>query len=572
MKGRWREYMKKFFGFVIGTVLILIMCAISLGAFLVFIADEDTEDSTSSADSSGSGTIKYISDADAHTKEGFYRDGIIRQPQVKLKGNGEDVVTVLIYMNGSDLESEAQEATTDLSEMVAAGRSDKVNVVVQTMGTRSWSDKYAIASDRTQIYTVTDDGLTLVKDDLGQLDCTADKTLSDFIKWGAINYPADRYILLLWDHGGGPVYGFGYDEWNQDVSACLSADEIQTALRNSGVYFDIIGMDCCIMSCMEVACALYDYCDYAVLSEDFESGLGWSYTNWLSMLYKNSSVDSITLGKQICDDMVSANEDSILEGDESIMALIDEAMMKLLYKSWTEFAYANEDTLLNLNYSEPLSRKKGGRIHPLLLNKEKKSGVYDDIWDEYWDDSDSYDMADYYVTDIMAVAQNIDSEESKALASSVAQSLIYVRATSGDSSLTGMSVTIPYGDRDFYLELKTVFSNIGLDSDYIAWLEQFTSVPNSTGNYDYSDWSEDWDWNEYEDDYDWDDWSYDDDYWNDTEGWSDFDYDDSFNYWYENDYEDYDYYSFDSDDDYYYYYDDGDGYYWEEYYYYYYDG
>ena len=49
-------------------------------------------------------------------------------------------------------------------------------------------------------------------DDLGQLDCTAEESLRDFIIWGVQNYPADRYILHFWDHGGGPVYGLNADE------------------------------------------------------------------------------------------------------------------------------------------------------------------------------------------------------------------------------------------------------------------------------------------------------------------------------------------------------------------------
>ena len=127
----------------------------------------------------------------------YFADGAIREPQVKLKGNGEDTVTILVFMNGSNLESESGEATTDLTEMVAAGSSDKVNLIVQTMGTKIWDKKYGIASDRSQIYKVNSDGLTLLKDNLGQQDCTKEEALSDFIIWGVQNFPADRYVLLL---------------------------------------------------------------------------------------------------------------------------------------------------------------------------------------------------------------------------------------------------------------------------------------------------------------------------------------------------------------------------------------
>ncbi len=42
------------------------------------------------------------------------------------------------------------------------------------------------------------------------------EVLKAFINYGVNNYPAQAYDLILWDHGGGPVEGFGssmrYDE------------------------------------------------------------------------------------------------------------------------------------------------------------------------------------------------------------------------------------------------------------------------------------------------------------------------------------------------------------------------
>ena len=135
----------------------------------------------------------------------------IDEPVATEATKAEPTTTVLVYMNGSNLESEDGEATIDLNEMVAAGTSDKVNVLVQTMGTKKWDKTFGISGKRTQRYKVSGKGLALVDDSLGQLDTTKASTLQDFISWGAANYPADRYILLFWNHGGGPVYGFGYD-------------------------------------------------------------------------------------------------------------------------------------------------------------------------------------------------------------------------------------------------------------------------------------------------------------------------------------------------------------------------
>ena len=469
-------------------------------------------------------------------------DEAVRQPQVTLKGSGNDKVTVLVYMNGSDLESSDGSATADLKEMIAAGSGDNVNIIVQTMGTKRWETTYGISSKRSQIYSVDGNGLKLLRDDLGQLDCTAGNTLRDFVKWGAANYPADRYVLLFWDHGGGPVYGFGYDEFRSD-DATLTIDEMAKALDEAGVYFDLIGFDACIMSCVEVCCAFYDHCDYMVLSEDFESGIGWSYTGWLRALYANSSLPTVELGKKIVDEMISVNQTSP-DGDNGILALVDEGAMKVLYSTWVDFAYANENTLLGKNYSRKLRPR--GRLHPALKNRSWLFG-----------EEDEASLSEYYITDIMALASTLDTAEADALESAVSRALVYVGATKGDKGLTGISVTLPYGDAEFYAELKNIFTQCGFDKDYVTWLGKFCNAKGGSDYYSYDSWDDGWDgWDSYEDDYDWNEWGHShesssfwdflfgEDEWDDydAEPWFFDDYGDEYDEYYDycDDYEDWD--------------------------------
>lgn len=442
----------------------------------------------------------------AGAAENSFPEDMVKEKQTEIKGDGKDQATVFVYMNGSDLESEDGEATEDLCEMLAANISSQVNVLVETIGTKSWSKRLGIASDHTQRYKAEAGNLVLVDDSLGQLDCTSPDTLADFISWGAENYPANRYILIFWDHGAGPVYGFGYDE-HQSEDSVLTIDEIQTAIRQSGIYFDIIGMDSCIMSSLELCCAMYNYCDYMILSEDFESGYGWSYTGWLNALSENTSISSEELGKIIVDDMIADNEENG-EGS-STLALIDESYMKVLYTAWADFAYANEPALLGENYS--MHVRGGRRAHPVLREK----GLFDFLFDEDGD----YSMSDYYITDIMAVAQNIESKEAEALAAAVNLSICYFNCTDDEVGMTGLSVTLPYGDSEFYGYLYPVFTGVGMDADYVGWLEKFVYAEGYNDYYDYESWYEDdWEgWDDYEDDWDWIDWLFfeDDDYWED---------------------------------------------------------
>lgn len=402
---------------------------------------------------------------------------------------GARSATVMIYMNGSDLETKTGAATADIAEILRAGCGEKVNVVIETLGTKKWHG-YDISADTAQRWHVNGSELELVQDDLGQLDATDDDTLSDFIGWSAASYPAERYILLLWDHGGGAVYGYGYDEW-QGMEGALTLDEIQKALKeHQNIHFDFIGMDACLMSSLEVCLVLAPYCSYSILSEDFESNIGWYYTDWLKSLEEDPGIDSVELGKEIVDTMLAANKADQLDGGDATLAVINEKYVESLFEAWINFAYANEELLLGNNYST--MRRSKGRVLPALAQasaSKKRQGGYEG---GYSYDEEDPDVSEYYVTDIMAVAENASGEGTAELETAVSNTISYMASSSSDV-LTGIGVTLPYGDSVFYNELKKIFSNCALDSEYIEWLKNFVSAQGSGSFYDYGSWYQEWD-------------------------------------------------------------------------------
>ena len=433
--------------------------------------------------------------------------------------------TILVYMNGSDLESYAGEASSDISEMLASGVGNNVNVVIQTLGTSAWQD-HGIASDHTQRYRLNNGKLELVDDSLGQLDTTAASTLSDFIRWGVETYPADRYMLLMWDHGAGPVYGFGYDEFQGDYAA-LTLDEMQSALNdNANVHFDLIGMDCCLMSSIETCQVLAPYCDYTILSEDFEPGVGWSYEKWLRKLEENPGIQTSELGTSIVVEMISAVQ-ADPENGEATLALIDESAVPGLFNTWLDFAYANKDALLSTNYSQqtavrgrpgwplgPGTGHGGGSQYGdggnnsgygQQMNTGDPSGSMDNTgfgpmggmgpgsmggmtdwggpaeWSD-WDYDTSYvTMSDYYVTDIRDVASAVGSDQTTALEEAAKNAIVHYGKNSGEEGMTGIGVTLPYGDSEFYDELVKVFTACGIDKNYVDWLGEFVNSDASFG-------------------------------------------------------------------------------------------
>lgn len=227
-----------------------------------------------------------------------------RRKYTKLRGKGKDQVTLMVYMIGTDLESRSGMGTSDLNEMLYANiGSSRVNVLVETGGCKRWHNS-VIKAGKIQRWTVSDKGLGLLTEKEAS-PMTYEDELADFIRYCADSAPANRYMLILWDHGGGSVSGYGYDE--TFPNATMDIGEIAKALDEGGVKFDFIGFDACLMATLENAIAVEPYADYLIASEESEPGTGWYYTNWLKMLNENSSTNTLNLGRQICDDFTSAN-------------------------------------------------------------------------------------------------------------------------------------------------------------------------------------------------------------------------------------------------------------------------
>lgn len=205
--------------------------------------------------------------------------------------------SVFIYLCGTDLESQKGFlASVNIDEMINADHSDAVTVVFQTGGTAQWG--YDIDPGKLQRFEVVDGGFVL-RDEQALASMGEADTLGDYLAWGVENYPADKYMCLLWNHGGGAVSGVAFDELFAYDS--LNLDELAAGLSMAGAQFEVIGFDTCLMSTLETAAAIAPYGRYMVASEEIEPGTGWDYAAWLSRLSKNSAQTGLQLGRVICD-------------------------------------------------------------------------------------------------------------------------------------------------------------------------------------------------------------------------------------------------------------------------------
>lgn len=244
--------------------------------------------------------------------------------------------TVMVYMAGDN--SLDPEGSLDLLEMKKVGSTDNLNIVAQF-------DR--AAGHVARRYYLRKGGLVTgdAVDSLGAVNTGDPKCLGDFIQWGFKNYPADHYLLVLWNHGQGwddtDIYA---DEryrnlrrlasgpsrhsffhtskrsmlkkaiGNQECRAILLDDNAKDFLDNQemkkvlsdaskslGRKLDILGMDACLMSMAEVGYQISDSTDYSVGSEQTEPGNGWPYNTILAVLAKKPGMSPKDLSTLIVD-------------------------------------------------------------------------------------------------------------------------------------------------------------------------------------------------------------------------------------------------------------------------------
>lgn len=208
--------------------------------------------------------------------------------------------TVMVYIVGSNLESRYGAATNDLQEMIGAGLDySKNNLLVYTGGSKRWNSD--ISNTYNSVLNMADGKSLQVA---AQTEETADmgtpETLADFINYCTANYPAKHYGLILWDHGAGPLWGYGSDELFSNDSLLL--DELKSAMDKTDFggdkKLDWVGFDACLMGSIENANMWKDYAEYLVGSEELEPGRGWDYS-FLGTL--NGTDDTVPIVSSIVD-------------------------------------------------------------------------------------------------------------------------------------------------------------------------------------------------------------------------------------------------------------------------------
>ena len=257
---------------------------------------------------------------------------------------GSDSWTIMLYVCGSNLESDGGYATSDIAEILKVGNQpDDVNIIMETGGTTKWK-RYGIDASALSRYHVEDKQLVL-DEKLTKVNMGKRTTFESFLTWGLQEYPADKVGVVFWNHGGA-LGGVCYDDsigGSDSLTNSETFQAYQNVLPTFGIdKLEFVGYDACLMQVQDIAEFNSHYFNYMVTSEETETGSGWVYDQWIDDVYKGN--DTPTILKANCDSFINRN------GGDQTLSYLDLTKMPEYFEKFEALAASIKSTAKN-NYS-----------------------------------------------------------------------------------------------------------------------------------------------------------------------------------------------------------------------------
>jgi len=232
--------------------------------------------------------------------------------------------TFIVWLGADNSLSSA--GSDDLSEMKSGYKSSgtgKFEAIVMIDQSRSGD---------TKVYRITPGGATTIANSQvdsswgSEIDSGNYNNLVKFANWAIRNYPAEHYVLDLWNHGG----GWEGCNWDDASGTHITMAQLKTAVGNiyNGAMnrhkIDVVGFDECLMGQAEVMGQLDDYVYYGVGSEKTEPGDGWPYDTIFSAICSNPSMTGSQMAVMIAQKYIeSYSYDSVTQAAYDLSKLPD---------------------------------------------------------------------------------------------------------------------------------------------------------------------------------------------------------------------------------------------------------
>lgn len=366
---------------------------------------------------------------------------------------------ILLYMVGSDLESEKGLASGDIREIQNSGFDEEyLQVVLCTGGAAYWWND-SISEDECAVFEVhTDQELEKVTA-LDYDNMAEAAALTAFMDYVYEAYAADCYSLILWNHGGGAVVGYGGDENNGYDT--LSLYELNEALGNSrlsaeGRKLEWIGFDACLMGMLEVANTCKPYADYLVASEGMASEQGWNY-EFLGKIRDGSYFPGEITGREIIDAYADYYASMAARKPEYTLSCMDLSETEQVMEKLEDFIRTARTDLMNGSYSR-LARERDRTKGFSMTGATGSTVDYDTV--------DLYDLAEQFA--------EYYPEEAAALQEAIRQMIVYEKTNVADAN--GVAVYFPYGNKEDAPAWLEEYGRIGFSDAYVEFVRGFSEM------------------------------------------------------------------------------------------------
>ena len=273
-----------------------------------------------------------------------------------------DAWTIMLYICGSNLESESGLATTDITEILSVNNQpEDVNIIIETGGSTSWHN-YGIDSSKLSRYHVRDQELVL-DEKLPKENMGKQSVFESFLTWGLQEYPAEKMGVIFWNHGGA-LDGVCFDDTigSDSITNSETKATFEKVFPQYGIdKLEFVGYDACLMQIQDIAEFNSHYFNYMVGSEEAEAGEGWVYDKWVDDVYAGK--DTKTILKANCDAFVAEY------GSDQTLSYLDLSKMENYHAKFEAMATAIKSTAKS-NYS----------AFKTLLKSVKDFGDIQDWW------------------------------------------------------------------------------------------------------------------------------------------------------------------------------------------------
>lgn len=382
---------------------------------------------------------------------------VLRSAISSITSNSE-TNTIMVYMVGSDLESQYGAGSNDIAEMASSGINfKKNNVIVYTGGSSYWN--LDIPTDYNSVLQISENDFKIAGSSNAPLDMGEANTLTNYLQFCYDNYKTDHYSLVLWNHGGGPLVGYGKDELYEGDTLMLS--EIDSALANSPFTgenkLDWVGFDACLMGSIEIAGVMSKYADYMIASQETEPGCGWDYS-FLSEY--NTTSDSEKIAERIIDKYYETIESmsSPSFNPEITLSCLDLSKVEETSSAMDEL-FTQLDGYLDLGGYSTLARSRQNTKAYGLIDGATKGESFDLV--------DLGNITELVTDDYKTQAQN--------LRNAIDEMVVYEK--NNVSGCTGISVYYPYENELFYTYLGAdVCSEYSTSEGYKNYISKFADM------------------------------------------------------------------------------------------------